>query len=123
QGVHFQTALQSAAAGGNLPMVNFLLGMNTYMEGGDYGTALCAAGANGKVEVVKALLGAGARRNVDGGEFGGPLHVAVLMDNRDIVELLIDKNPTDTNFTCEGAHFRVMKALSRESREGFWKCS
>ncbi|KAJ7035749.1 hypothetical protein C8F04DRAFT_1182024 [Mycena alexandri] len=109
-------------------MVSFLLGMNTYMEGinkvgGDYGTALCAAGAKGKVEVVKALLGAGARRNVDGGEFGGPLHVAVLMENRDIVQLLLDENPEETDVTCEGAHFRVIKALNREFREGFWKCS
>ncbi|KAJ7759657.1 ankyrin repeat-containing domain protein, partial [Mycena metata] len=103
-GGYFQTTLQSAAMGGHLPMMNFLLGMNKYMEGinevgGDYGTALCAACAHGKVEVVKALLGARARRNLDGGEFGGPLHVAVLMDNREMVELLIDKSPGDADFT------------------------
>jgi ankyrin repeat protein len=88
--------------------------------GGNYGTALCAACANGKVEVVNDLLLAGARSNYDceqinmrsgadaqlesgesGEEFGAPLHVAVLMGNTEMVNLLIGNNPNASNCTCE----------------------
>ncbi|KAJ7817271.1 hypothetical protein B0H14DRAFT_1388317 [Mycena olivaceomarginata] len=85
-------------------MVNFLLRSNKYAErlnevGGDYGTALCAACANGKVEVVEALLQAGATRNCDGKHFGAPLHVAILMENTEMVELLIGNTPNDADCT------------------------
>ncbi|KAJ7799971.1 hypothetical protein B0H14DRAFT_2387636, partial [Mycena olivaceomarginata] len=67
QGGHFETALQSASAGGHVLMVQFLLKEGFEDKpGGDYGTVLCAACANGKIEVVKALLQAGARQNGDG---------------------------------------------------------
>ncbi|KAJ7816207.1 ankyrin repeat-containing domain protein [Mycena olivaceomarginata] len=106
-GKHFQTALQCAAAGGHVSMVEFLLEINTYViglneVGGDYGTALCAACANGKVEVVDALLRAGAVRNVDGINFGAPLHVAVLMENGEMVELLTGDNPEVADCEWEG---------------------
>ncbi|KAJ7840522.1 ankyrin repeat-containing domain protein, partial [Mycena olivaceomarginata] len=103
-GKHFQTVLQAAAVGGNVLMVQFLLQSNNYAErldevGGDYGTALCAACANGKAEVVKALLQAGARRNGDGKHFGAPLHVAILMENMEMVELLIGDTPNNADCT------------------------
>ncbi|KAJ7798660.1 hypothetical protein B0H14DRAFT_2617739 [Mycena olivaceomarginata] len=110
-GGQFQTALQAAAAGGNVLIVQCLLQSNNYTEhlnkvGGDYGTTLCAACANGKVEVVKALLQAGARRNGDDAElesgkhFGAPLHVAILMENMKMVELLIGNTPNDADCIC-----------------------
>ncbi|KAJ6558341.1 hypothetical protein B0H19DRAFT_1070864 [Mycena capillaripes] len=110
-GVHFQTALQSAAARGHVLVVNFLLQSEKYVGrldevGGDYGTALCAACAKGNVEVVNALLQAGAMRNGDeaqlesGKHFGAPLHVAVLMENREMIELLIGDNPNDADCIC-----------------------
>ncbi|KAF7328544.1 NACHT and ankyrin domain protein [Mycena venus] len=102
-GSHGST-LQAAAARGQAEMVNYLLGKKPGQEylnhkGGNYGTALCAACANGNVEVVSALLQAGAKWNVNGKKFGTPLHVAVLMDNREMVNLLIGDNPIDANCT------------------------
>ncbi|KAJ7826132.1 hypothetical protein B0H14DRAFT_2818071, partial [Mycena olivaceomarginata] len=89
-------------------MVEFLLENNKYVVGsnevlgGDYGTALCAACANGHTEVVRALLGAEARLNIKGQPFGAPLHVAVLVEDMDMVKLLIDLNLNDANCEWEG---------------------
>ncbi|KAJ7847333.1 hypothetical protein B0H14DRAFT_2583612 [Mycena olivaceomarginata] len=69
--------------------------------GGDYGTALCAACANGKTEVVRALVRAGARLNDARQPFGAPLHVAVLMENKEMVKLLMNPNPKDADCYCE----------------------
>ncbi|KAJ7720936.1 ankyrin repeat-containing domain protein, partial [Mycena metata] len=123
-GGHFQTAFQSAAAGGHVPTVKLLLQIDTYMGsvnqvGGDYGTALCAACACGKIEVVKALLGVGARRDLDGKHFGAPLHVAVLMENREIVELLIGNNPKDADCTWDGVGTAVNVAGYIQNRPLF----
>ncbi|KAJ7339863.1 hypothetical protein DFH08DRAFT_1013374, partial [Mycena albidolilacea] len=103
----YGSALQAAVARGQVEMVKYLLGMELdqkYLnhKGGNYGTALCAACANGKVEVVNDLLLAGARPNCDGEEFGAPLHVAVLMGNTEMVNLLIGNNPNASNCTWKG---------------------
>ncbi|KAJ7925549.1 ankyrin repeat-containing domain protein, partial [Mycena leptocephala] len=116
-GGQYGTALCAACANGKVKLINALLqaGASPNADGGDYGTALCAACASGRVEVVNALLQAGARRNGDGEHilrsgvdaqlesgkyFGAPLHVAVLMENREMVELLVGDNPNDANCTC-----------------------
>ncbi|KAJ6493491.1 ankyrin repeat-containing domain protein [Mycena vulgaris] len=106
-GGDYGTALQAASARGHFPIVELFLQTVEYREGlnavgGDYGTALCAACASGKVEVVNALLQAGAMRNGDGKHFGAPLHVAVLMEDRDMVKLLIGDNPNAADCTWEG---------------------
>ncbi|KAF7375540.1 Multiple ankyrin repeats single kh domain [Mycena sanguinolenta] len=108
QGGKFKTALQAASARGHVAVVKNLLQSGKYTGsvnevGGDYGTALCAASANGNIEVVKALLRAGAGLNVDGKCFGAPLHIAVLMENREMVELLISENPNNAECKCECA--------------------
>ncbi|KAJ7840509.1 ankyrin repeat-containing domain protein [Mycena olivaceomarginata] len=128
-GGQFQTALQAAAAGGNVLMVQVLLQSNNYAErldevGGKYGTALCAACANGKVEVVEALLQAGARRNGDGKHFGAPLHVAILMENMEMVELLIGNTPNDADCIWESVGRAVDVAGLLQNRDMFellWK--
>ncbi|KAJ7709306.1 ankyrin repeat-containing domain protein [Mycena metata] len=129
-GGRFHTALEAAAAAGHIPVVKSLLKIDTYIVsvndmGGDYGTALCAACACGKIEVVKALLAAGAGRNLDdaqleaGKHFGGPLHVAVLMGNREMVELLIGHNPGDADCTWDGVGTAVNVAVYTQNRPLF----
>ncbi|KAJ7851909.1 hypothetical protein B0H14DRAFT_2581142 [Mycena olivaceomarginata] len=98
--------------------------------GGDYGTALCAACANGKVEVVNALLLAGARRNGDdaqlesGEHFGAPLHIAVLMENREMVNLLIGDNPNGANCTWvwKGSVLLDFRRFPKGPRQMYERC-
>ncbi|KAJ7838720.1 hypothetical protein B0H13DRAFT_1911626 [Mycena leptocephala] len=102
---------------GMIELVQFLLnvgnvgiGRSIVLDevGGGSGTALCAACTNGKVKVVNALLGAGARLNVDdaklesGKHLGAPLHVAVLMENEEMVNLLLNHNLKDADCKWEG---------------------
>ncbi|KAJ7911222.1 hypothetical protein B0H13DRAFT_2660634 [Mycena leptocephala] len=100
----YGSLLQMASARGHSSIVKILLGTAKYKEdldtvGGLYGTALCAACANGNIEMVKALLQAGASLKAKGECFGTPLHVAVLMEDVKMAELLLDHNKKDTN--CE----------------------
>ncbi|KAJ7729584.1 hypothetical protein B0H16DRAFT_1469965 [Mycena metata] len=110
--VDYIKVLQFASASGHVLAVKTLLGVQEFIQrlnevGGDYGTALCAACASGKVEVVNALLQAGARRNRDdaqlelGKHFGAPLHVAILVENREMVELLIGNEAKNADCICE----------------------
>jgi hypothetical protein len=58
-----------------------------------------------------------------GEQFGGPVHVAVLMENREMVELLMVNNPNDADCTCELAHFKMIEALRGKPRGEVWNSS
>ncbi|KAJ7809742.1 ankyrin repeat-containing domain protein [Mycena leptocephala] len=123
---HYSANFFAACVNGNVEMVNglLLLGAKLHVDiddmqlGGGYGTALCAASANGKTEVVKALLGMGAKLDAkeSGGRFGAPLHVAVLMENREMVELLMDPNPNgaDCNWDDFGGAVDIAGFIKNE---------
>jgi hypothetical protein len=42
------------------------------------------------------------------------------MNNRDMVELLINDNPNNADCTCELANFEIIKALRGKSRGAVW---
>lgn len=87
----YSLVLQMAAATGNMPHVQLLLGhqADVNIVGYDYGTALHAASRLGRVEVVGCLLRAGARVNALGGEFETPLRAAVIEGSLETVECLL----------------------------------
>jgi ankyrin repeat protein len=59
QGGHFETALQSALAGGNVAVVKFLLGITSYaaeFQDRYFQTTFQSASARGNIPMVKLLL-------------------------------------------------------------------
>lgn len=78
------TALQAAALGGRLEIVQLLLSHGAKdsinQAVGSHGTALSAAASNGQDLVVRELLAAGACVNTPGGQFGCPLVASVEFD-------------------------------------------
>ncbi|KAJ7686415.1 hypothetical protein B0H17DRAFT_878118, partial [Mycena rosella] len=88
----YGTPLQAASARGHSVSVVMLITriIDDMQLGGRYGAALCAACANERIEVVKVLLQAGTLLNVNGKHFGTPLHVAVLIGSKRIVNMLLD---------------------------------
>jgi ankyrin repeat protein len=77
-GGYYGSALQAAAANGNLRVVSLFLekGANVNAAGGYYGSALQAAAANGYLEVVSLLLENEANINAKGGRYGSALGAA-----------------------------------------------
>lgn len=70
-------------------MVELLLdqGTDVDLEGSEYGSA---AAHCGDMETVKILLGRGANINIRG-KHGSPINVAADSEQREVVELLMDK--------------------------------
>jgi ankyrin repeat protein len=56
----------------------------------------------GMVMVSKQVLRSSVDAELESGKhFGAPLHVAILMENTEMVELLIGNTPNDADCTCE----------------------
>jgi ankyrin repeat protein len=92
------TALQAAALGGHLDVVNRLLAAEADVnaEGCYYSgcTALYAAALQGHVDVVRRLLDAGADPNMTAGnKHWTPFQVAFSMDQDEIAEILWRMQP------------------------------
>src|SRR5687768_8762043 len=88
----FGSWLHIAARKGQLPIVKELLkrGMNMNARGGTLGgSAMHAAVSDGQFNVVKYLLGVGTKIDVSD-SLGNPLFAAILDDNVEIAQLLID---------------------------------
>ncbi|KAJ7661285.1 hypothetical protein DFH06DRAFT_372595 [Mycena polygramma] len=56
---------------------------------GNFGTSLCAACAGEDVDMVKFLVRMGAKAELGGGKIGSALHVASLMGNMEIIQVLL----------------------------------
>ncbi|KAJ6475414.1 ankyrin repeat-containing domain protein [Mycena sanguinolenta] len=91
QSGEYGTALQAAACGGNIDIVQLLLEHNAdpNIVGGEYGTALQAAAYMGNIDIVQLLLEHHADPNIVGGEYGTPLQAAA-WETIDIVKLLLE---------------------------------
>ncbi|KAJ7603437.1 ankyrin repeat-containing domain protein [Mycena polygramma] len=97
-GGYFGSALQAAAARGNVDTVRLLLehGTDVNAAGGTYGSALQAAVVNGNVDIVHVLLDRGANVNTVGREYGSALQGAASNGHKDIVRILLEHG-TDVN--------------------------
>ena len=93
RGGEYGTALQAAALGARIELVQLLLdkGADVNAQGGKHGTALQAAAYEDSIEVVQLLLGKGADVNALGGEYGTALQAAVYEADIEVVQLLLDK--------------------------------
>ncbi|KAF5366877.1 hypothetical protein D9757_011933 [Collybiopsis confluens] len=114
-----ETALQTACSAGQIDIVKWLLlqaNADPNVIGGDYGTALCAATANCHLEVVNLLLTNRAKVDLQGDQFGAPLHVAVFLESggmyRDIIVKLLEKgNSADPECECLRADLQSKWAI------------
>ncbi|KAJ6475514.1 ankyrin repeat-containing domain protein, partial [Mycena sanguinolenta] len=88
------TALQAAAYGGNINIVQLLLEHNAdpNIVGGPYGIALQAAADTGSINIVQLLLEHNADPNIMGGEYGTALQAAAYGGHIEIVQLLLEHN-------------------------------
>ncbi|KZP07454.1 ankyrin, partial [Athelia psychrophila] len=123
QGVKYGSALQAAAYGGEVKVVQLLLarGADVHAQGGTYGNVLQAASFMGPIEVVQLLLDYGADVNAQGGQFGNALKAASYAGHEAIIRLLLEKGanmnavgePYDTALAaaCTGCHAKVVQLL------------
>ncbi|KAL8719333.1 MAG: hypothetical protein Q9225_003654 [Loekoesia sp. 1 TL-2023] len=114
----FASALQAAAAKGNMPVAKYLLekGARIDLVAGYYGSALQAAALNGHVELVKFFLQSGAEPNSQGGYYGNALQAAAVSGNRATVSALLDYGAL---VQMPGGHYGTafMAAIDSRSRE------
>ncbi|KAJ7868041.1 ankyrin repeat-containing domain protein, partial [Mycena olivaceomarginata] len=103
----YGTALQAASTNGHVAVVQLLLDSSTDKEkyanivGGHYGTALGAACTRDNVKVAELLIKEGAKAELAREPFGSPLHVAALVGNTKMIELLLENlGDRDPNTKC-----------------------
>jgi uncharacterized protein len=109
------TLLMTAAANGNLQLVESLLSRRAnVLKNNKYGeSALALAALSGHQEVVRVLVQAGARINASG---WGALHYAVFSGHADIVRYLVDRG-ADVNARAPNHHTALMLAARNGHRE------
>ena len=97
----FSTPLHEAVKGRHTNIVQFLIsnGADVNARGGSYRleTALHHASERGYTDIVGLLITAGADINADNSLGDKPLQYAACADNKDIVELLLQKGATIAN--------------------------
>ncbi|KAJ6474336.1 ankyrin repeat-containing domain protein [Mycena sanguinolenta] len=102
--VQYSTALQAAAHGGNIELVQLFLAHNADPNFicGEYGTALQAAAYMQNIGIVQLLLEHNADPNIMAGEYGTALQAAAYGKNVEIVQLLLEHG---ANVTIQGGCF------------------
>ncbi|KAF9032421.1 ankyrin repeat-containing domain protein [Panaeolus papilionaceus] len=113
----YATALQAAAASGELLIVNQLLNrkadVNLRVEDRPWATALQAASFYGQLEIVILFLKAGADTNIKGAVYGTALQAAAYSGDLEIVRRLLKGN---ANPKLEGGKYGT--ALQAASHRG-----
>ncbi|KAJ7676013.1 ankyrin repeat-containing domain protein [Mycena polygramma] len=113
-GGEYGSALQGAAATGNVDIVHVLLkqGADVNAAGGEYGSALQGAAATGNVDIVHVLLKQGADVNAASGNYGSALQGAARYGRVDIVHVLL-KQGADVN-AASGEYGSALQAAAWE---------
>jgi len=113
------TALEKAAAGGNLEMTTFLLDRGAEINltlPSSWGTALLAASYWGNLEVAMLLLGRGAKVNLtSSGKYATALVAASAHGKLEMVMFLLDSG-ADINLTSSGAYGTALDAAAAGGR-------